>query len=66
MVTVHASNVVDRVVEPWWGQTTEDTIDICCFSAKDAASRRNIKDLPARNQDNVSEWGDMSTRELLF
>ena len=28
--------------------------------------RRKSKDWLARNQDNVSEWGDMSTRGLLF
>jgi hypothetical protein len=66
MVSVHASNVVDRGVEPWLGQTTEYNIGICCFSVMDAASRRNIKDFSARNQDNVSEWGDNSTRGLLF
>ena len=41
-------------------------IDICCFSGKHAALRRKSKDWSVRNQDNVSEWGDMSTRGLLF
>ena len=40
--------------------------DICFFSAKHAALRRKSKDCLARNRDNVSEWGDMSIRELLF
>jgi hypothetical protein len=31
-----------------------------------AALRRKSKDWLARNQNNVSEWSDMSTRELLF
>jgi hypothetical protein len=66
MGSVHASNVVDRGVEPWWGQTTEYNIGICCFSVKHAALKRNIKDMSARNQDNVSERGDLSTRGLLF
>jgi hypothetical protein len=41
-------------------------IGICCFSSKHAALRRKIKDWLARNQNNVSEWGDMSIRGLLF
>jgi hypothetical protein len=41
-------------------------IGICCFSAKHAALRRKSKDLLARNQNNVSEWIDMSIRGLLF
>ena len=40
--------------------------DIYFFSAKHAALRRKSKDCLARNRDNVSEWGDMSIRELLF
>jgi len=48
------------------GKTKDYKIGICCFSAKHAALRRNSKDWLARNQDNVSEWGDMSIRELLF
>jgi hypothetical protein len=39
---------------------------ICCFCAKHTAIRRKSKDWFARNQDNVSEWGDVSIRELLF
>jgi hypothetical protein len=39
---------------------------ICCFSAKHAALRRKRKECLARNHDNVSEWGDMSIRGLLF
>ena len=41
-------------------------IGICCFSANQAALERKNKDWLARNQDNVSEWGDMSTSGLLF
>jgi hypothetical protein len=37
-----------------------------CNFAKHATLRRNNKDWLARNQDNVSEWGDMSTCGLLF
>jgi hypothetical protein len=39
---------------------------MCCFSPKHAAVRRKNKDWLARNQNNVSEWSDMSTRKLLF
>ena len=48
------------------GQTKDYTIVICCFSAKHAALRRKSKDWLARNQNNVSEWSDISTRGLLF
>jgi hypothetical protein len=66
MVGVFASSAVDRGFEPRSGQTKDYKIGICCFSAKHAALRRNNKDWLARNQDNVSEWSDMSTRGLLF
>jgi len=38
----------------------------CCFSVKHATLRRKSKDWLARNQDNVSEWGEMSINGLLF
>jgi hypothetical protein len=66
MVSVLASSAVDRGFEPRSGQTKDYEIGICCFSAKHAALRRKNKDWMARNQNNVSEWGDMSTRGLLF
>jgi hypothetical protein len=62
MVSVLASSAVDRGS----GQTKDYTIGICCFSAKHAALRWKSKDWLARNQNNVSEWSDMSTRGLLF
>jgi hypothetical protein len=34
-----------------------------CFSAKHTALRRKSKEWLARNQDNVSEWDDMSIRD---
>jgi hypothetical protein len=40
MVIVLASSVVDREFEPRSGQTKDDKIDICFFSAKHAALRR--------------------------
>ena len=40
MVSVLASNEVDRGFEPWSVQTKDYKIGICCFSAKHAALRR--------------------------
>jgi hypothetical protein len=36
-------------------------IGICCFSAKNASLRGKSKDWLTRNQNNVSEWSDIST-----
>jgi hypothetical protein len=66
MVSVLASSAVDCGFEPRSGQTKDYTIGMCCFSAKHAALRRKGKDWFVRNQNNVSEWSDMSTRGLLF
>jgi hypothetical protein len=66
MFSVLASSVVDREFEPQSRETKDYEIGICCFSAKHAALRRKNKDWLARNQDNVSESGDMSIRRLLF
>ena len=66
MVNVLASSAVDPGFEPRSGQTKGYEIGICCFSAKHAALRRKSKDCLARNQNNVFEWRDMSTRGLLF
>jgi hypothetical protein len=66
MVNVLASSVVDGGFEHWLSQTKGYKIGICCFSAKHATLRRKSKDWLARNQNNVSEWSDMSTRGLLF
>ena len=66
MVSMLASSVVDREIELRSDQTKDYEIGICCFSAKQAELRRKSKDWLARNQDNVSKWGDMSTRGLLF
>ena len=60
MVSVLASSVVDRGFESRLGQTKDYEIDICCFSDKLAALRRKSKDCLARNQNNVSEWSDLT------
>ena len=62
MVSVVTSSAVDRGFEPRSGQSTEYKIGMCCFSAKHAALMSKNKDWLARNQNNVSEWGDMSIR----
>ena len=66
MASMLASSAVDRGLESRSGQTKDYEIGICCFSAKPTALRRKSKDWLVRNQDNVSEWSDMSTRGLLF
>jgi hypothetical protein len=66
MVIVLPSSAVDRGLEHRSGQTKDYKIGICYFSAKHAALRRKSKDWLVRNQDSVSEWGDMSIRGLLF
>jgi hypothetical protein len=66
MVNMPTSSEVGRGFEPRSGPTKDYKIGICFFSAKHAALRRKIKNWLARNQDNVSEWGDMSICGLLF
>ena len=66
MVSMLVSGAVDLGFEPLSGQIKVYKIGMCCFSPKHIAFRRKSKDLLARSQDNVSEWGDMSIRGLLF
>jgi hypothetical protein len=66
MVSVLASGAVDRGFESRSGQTNDYQIGDCCFSAKHAALRRKSKDWLTQNQYNVSEWGNLSIRGLLF
>jgi len=66
MVSTLTSSVVDSIFEPLSGQTKDYKIGICCFSFKYPALRRKSKYWLARNQDNVSEWGNMSIRGLFF
>jgi hypothetical protein len=62
MVSVLISSAVDRGFEPRSGQNKAYDIVICWFSAKHATLRKKSKYWLARNQYNVSEWGDMSIR----
>ena len=64
MVRVLASSAVDRGFDPRSDQTKDYTIGMCCFSAKHSALRSKSKDWLTRDQNNVSEWSDIST--LLF
>ena len=66
MVSVLASSVGDHGFEAQLGQTKDYKIGICCFSAKQAALSRKSKDWLDRNQNNVSEWRDISLCGLLF
>ena len=66
MVSVPFPCAVDCEFESRSGQTRDYKIGSCCFSAKHASLRRKSKDWLARNQDNMSEWGDMSIHGLLF
>jgi hypothetical protein len=66
MVRVLASSALDSEFKSRSGQTKDYKIGICCLSAKHAALRRKSKDWLARNQDNVSKWGDISIPRLLL
>ena len=58
-------SVIHHWLEPWSCQTKDYIIGICCFSAKHATLRRKNKGWLARIQDNVSEWGDMSSSSAM-
>jgi hypothetical protein len=62
MVSMLDSSAIYRRFEARSGQTKDYEIGIWCFSAKHAILRRKRKDWLAQNQDNVSEWGDISIR----
>ena len=66
MVSVLVSSTIYRGFEPRSDQSKDYKIGSCCFSTKHAALRKKSKDWLARNQDNVSEAGDMSIRGLLL
>ena len=66
MVSMLTSSAGDHGFEPQSGQTKDYKIGICCSSAKHTSLRSKSKDWLAWNQNNVSEWSDMSTLGLLF
>jgi hypothetical protein len=61
-----ASGVVDAEFKPRLGQTKDYKLDICCFSGKHTVLMRKSTENQAKNQDNVSEWSNLSTSKLLF
>jgi hypothetical protein len=61
-----ASNAVGHGFKPRLGQTKDYKIGVCPFSAKHTALRRKSKDGLAGNQDNMSQWSDMSTWDYCF
>jgi hypothetical protein len=66
MVSMLTSSVVYRWFKAWSGQIKDYNIGICCVSVNNAALRKKSKYWLARNQNNLFEWGEMSTRGLLF
>ena len=64
--SIHSSFILDSCVQAKSGQTKDYKIGVCCFFDKHAFFRRKSKDWLAWNEDNVSEWSDMSTHRLLF
>jgi hypothetical protein len=66
MVSVLASSVVDHGFESRLVQIKDCKIGVYCFSAKHAAFMSKSKDWLAWNQDNVSEWSDMSVVSVSY
>jgi hypothetical protein len=66
MVSVLVSSAVDRGFESRLCKTKDYAIGIFCFFAKHSALRRKSKAWLDRNQDNVSECGDITICELLL
>jgi hypothetical protein len=62
MISFLASNAVDHGFDHRPGQSKDSRIGMC--STKTAALRSIRAECLARNQNNVSEWSDMSTRRL--
>ena len=58
--------LIDRGFEPRSDQTKDYKIGFCFFSSKHAVLRNKSNDWLDRNQNNVSEWSDMSIRGLLL
>ena len=66
MVMVLAFSVIDRGFKSWSSQAKDNKNDIYCFSGDYAALRSKNNKWLAQNQDNVSEWSNMSICGLLF
>ena len=55
MVSMLTSSAIDREFEPWFDQTKDYEIGICCFSPKHAILRRKSKGWLGWNQNDVFE-----------
>ena len=66
MDSIIASSVVVCEFEPRSHQTEDYEIYIFCYSTKHTVLSHKSKDWFSWNQDNVSEWSDMSTLKTVF
>jgi hypothetical protein len=66
MISELVSSAVDLGFEPPSGQTKTLKLVFAVFLVNTQHLGVRVKDCLARNQDNVSEWSNMSTRGLLF
>jgi hypothetical protein len=66
MVSVLAVSAVDRGLNLRSGQTIDYSIGIPYYFDYHVSLRNEIKDWFACNQENMSHWGEMSFRGLLF
>ena len=66
MVSVLTSSAVDHGFKPRSGQTKDNKIGICCFSANHAALRRKSKNWLAWNQDNMSNGATCLSADCCF
>ena len=66
MVIMVILSVVDGQFEPRSVQSKDYTIGIYCLSAKHTVLWSNSQDLLAWNQEDISQWSNMSTSGLLF
>ena len=62
MLSVIASSAVDCEFEPRSDQNKDYQIGICCFFFMHKRAKTGL----ARNQDTVSELGDISIQGMLF
>ena len=56
-----ATSLVDHGFQLCSGQTKDNKIDICCFSAKHVVLRSKSSQVGPENKDKMSEWGNIST-----
>ena len=67
MVCVFTSRAIDHGFEPLLGQIKDYAIVVFLyFSAKHTVLISRSKDWLARNQNNVSDWSDLSIHGVLY